>query len=280
MYTGEKGVRTTAVPAVVIAIIAFWLSLLPATAAEVVRLDANESPPYWSASMPGQGMCGELVQAIARASGIELAIQFKPLNRMIEDDANNDLGNPAFFMRNQEFAAIIPIAVYHVSVFRYQPNHQKPLIIRSLEDIKGFRVGVLKGTLVDRSYFASAGIRVEESYSQASLFRKLHKGRIDMIVDIDLSGHHMIHDLFPDEVDAFAVDIIEKSESPIAILLSLQLADGSKVAKHLREGLERIKASGEYQAIVEKYYASGSLPGHYMAELALFSFLYQFADGE
>ena len=270
---------TFRLPLLAAVMLMLWVSVASAAAAQEVVLDANESSPYCSSSLPENGMCGEIVHAIARVSGLQLTIQFKPLQRMIEDDANNDLGNPEFFMRNQEFAAIIPIAVYHVSVFHYRPG-QKTITVRSLNDLKGFRVGVLKGTLVDRAYFASAGIQIEESYSQASLFRKLHKGRIDMVIDIDLSGRQIIRDLFPNEVDAFAGDVIPESQSPIAILLSMKLADGKIVAKRLREGLEKIRASGEYSAIVAKYYPDGKLPEHYLPALDRFSFLFKFAGGE
>jgi len=247
----------------------------PVLAGSVV-LDANESPPYWSGSMAGFGMGGEIVQAISRAGGITSVLSFKPLQRMIAEDDNNDLGNPAFYLRNQDFAAIIPIAVYRVALFYYKPHHGKAFREISLADLKGFRVGVLKGTLVDRSGFAKAGIDVEESYSQASLFRKLRKGRIDMVVEVELGGRHIIRELFPDEVDAFAVDPVEKSEAPIAILLSRQQPDAVAVAQGYRRGLQLIMESGEYRAIVEKYYGIGQVPAQYMPELERFSRLYRF----
>lgn len=73
--------------------------------------------------------------------------------RNIEDDANKDLGNPAFFIVNQDFAQIIPIALYHVSLYYYAPNHKYPLEFQSIDDLKGKRIGVLKGTVIDTKYF-------------------------------------------------------------------------------------------------------------------------------
>ncbi|WP_167631746.1 substrate-binding periplasmic protein [Mariprofundus ferrooxydans] len=257
---------------------AMLLSGSPALAASVV-LDANESPPYWSESMAGSGMCNEIVQAISRAAGISSVLSFKPLQRMIAEDDNNDLGNPDFYLRNQDFAAIIPIAIYYVDLFYYKPNHAKAPGVVSLADLKGFKVGILKGTLVDRTGFARAGIDVEESYSQEALFRKLRKGRIDLVVEVDLVGRQMIRKLFPDEVDAFVADPLEKSEAPIAILLSQQQPDVAAVAQAYRRGLRTIMASGEYRAIVEKYYGAGLVPEYYYHDLDRFTRLYHFVGG-
>jgi len=260
-------------------LVAILLSTSPAMAGSVV-LDANESPPYWSESMTGFGMGGEIVQAISRAAGVTTVLSFKPLQRMIAEDDNNDLGNPVFYLRNQDFAAIIPIAVYHVALFYYKPNHDgEAFSVVSLADLKGFKVGMLKGALVDRSAFARAGIDVEESYSQASLFRKLRKGRIDLVIEVELVGRQMIRNLFPDEIDAFAVNPVEQSEAPIAILLSQQQPDAAAVAQAYRRGLQTIVDSGEYSAIVKKYYGAGLLPEHYMPELEHFSRLYRFVGG-
>ena len=65
-----------------------------------IILEANEAPPFWSSQMPYSGMAGEIVHAMAKSAGIPTKIIFKPLSRLIEDDTNNDLGNPAFFMVN------------------------------------------------------------------------------------------------------------------------------------------------------------------------------------
>lgn len=255
-------------------------SILSSTtyAESIITLDANESRPYWSAAMPGQGMCGEIVDAISSVAGIRSELVFKPLKRMIEDDSNNDLGNPAFYMNNQEFAAIIPITVIHTALFSYDPDRTRQLTTGSLSALKGFRVGALKGTVVNRSSFLEAGILLEESYSQESLFKKLRQGRLDLVVEVDLVGRSVIRSLFPDEVGAFSVTLIPGSESPIAILLSDDLPDAKALGARFRRGLQKIRESGEYTDIVKKYYENGKMPEMFDTELDHFSYLYQMDD--
>ncbi|GAV20375.1 polar amino acid transport system substrate-binding protein [Mariprofundus micogutta] len=251
---------------------------LPAFSGPVLKLDANESAPFWSASLPGNGMCGEIVQAMSKAADVEASISFKPLKRMIENDANNDLGNPAFFMKNQEFSAVIPIAVYHVSIFYYLPNQPHDSSAMPLEHLKNHKVGLLKGTLVDRSSFEQLGIQFEESYSHQSMFKKLRKGRLDMVIEVDLIGQQIIRNLFPDEVEQFGVAVMPRSDAPIAVLLAENQPDSIALGKRLRDALQQVRDNGEYQRILDKYYSSETLPKNYFNQLDRFSYLYAEAE--
>ena len=255
--------------------LALLLSLCVAEA-DVVTLEANESSPYWSSVLPGGGLGSELVQAISTAAGITTHINFAPLSRMIEDRNNNDLGNPEFYIGKQEFAAIIPIAVSQTSIFYYRPNFPKPVRIVSFDDLKHYRIGVLKGTLIERHAFESIGLHFESSYAQASLFKKLKAGRLDLVFEIDLVGQHMIKSVFPEHMSDFVRLPLPHSASPIAIMLDAEYPDVDAIATQYREGLKAIIADGRYQQIVEKYYPDGQLPVDWFANLQRFQELYAY----
>lgn len=240
-----------------------------------VILKANESLPYWSKTLPYNGFCGELVDAISRASGVESVIEFAPLKRMIEDTTDNNLGNPVFYMDNQNFAAIIPIAITQVGLYFYNPAHNKKVKFNSLSDLKGFRVGALSGTVTDRAVFKQAGIIFETSYSQESLFKKLQHGRLDFVLELDLVGLQTIARIFPSERRNFEVIALPKSVAPIAIMLDKNYPDVENIAYRYRKGLAKIIKEGIYQEIVNTYYYPTSPPTSWLQELNRFSHLYQ-----
>ena len=249
---------------------------LTVAAAETVILQANESPPYWSKSRIGGGLGSELVQAISAAAGLQTRIDFVPLTRMIEDRDNNDLGNPEFYIAQQEFAAIIPIAISEAALFYYRPRFATPPQIDSFEDLKHYRLGVLKGALVDRNAFERWGLHFESSYTQASLFKKLKAGRLDLVFEIDLVGQHVIAQAFPTETKDFVRQPLPNSMSPIAIMLDAEYPDATVIAKQYQQGLATIIANGRYQAIVRKYYPNGQLPATWFETLQRFQQLYAF----
>lgn len=256
----------------------YLLLLFSATAAraDVVVLEANESPPYWSKSLPGGGLGGELVQAISEAANLKTRIDFVPLSRMIEDRNNNDLGNPEFYMAEQEFAAIIPLALTEAAIFYYRPHFGVAPKIANFDDLKHYKIGVLKGTLIDRRAFERMGLHFESSYAQGSLFKKLKLGRVDLVFEIDLVGQQMIAQLFPEQRHEFIRQPLPNSISPIAIMIDAEYPRAEEIAAAYRKGLAAIIANGRYQKIVEKYYPDGRLPKGWFSHLQRFQQLYSF----
>jgi len=264
---------------------AFALLLMAGSSAgfaqeQPVELDANESPPYWSASMPMDGMCGEIVHAISAAAGLVSHINYKPLQRLIEEDDNNDLGNPNFYMANQEFAAIVPVCIYQTAIFYYAPRHKKGINIQRVEDLKGYRIGILSGTLVDRAYFEKVGIVFEESYSRESLFKKMKLGRIDMCIVADMAGHQIISQLFPEQHDDFVSIHLPGSAAPLAILLDKDYPHATAIGERYRQGLQSIIKNGKYKEIVDKYFDNTHVDREWRKHLERFSRVYNFIDTE
>lgn len=244
----------------------------------VVTLETNEAPPFWSKQLPDDGMAGEIVHAISKAAGINSKIVYKPLSRIIKDDTNNDLGNPAFFIVNQDFAHIIPIALYHASFYYYAPNHKEKLEFKSLNDLQGMKIGILKGTLIERHYFEKNNIYFQESYTQESLFKKLKLGRLDMVIEIELVAEEIINNLFVKELDNFVAIPILDSSQPIAIMLSQEEPNAKSLNQAYINGLKKIINNGIYQEILEKHYTNSDIPNKWFKELKHFEQLYKIEE--
>jgi len=248
---------------------------LPGFAEEIVY-GANESRPYWTNEKQNNGMCGEILHAMSKAVGLTAKIEFSPLRRLIDDDTNNDLGNPNFYMKSQSFASIIPIAIYKASLIYYQPHHQQPIEIKMLEDLKGYKVGILKGTMAEQSYFEHSGIDFETSYSQDSLIKKMKLGRIDLSLEIELVAKTSILKYFPEEIENFKFIEINDADSAIALMIAEDQPDAMEISNKLRAGLKAIIKNGTYKKIVEKYYGAGNIPNNWFDDLEKFRSLYNF----
>jgi polar amino acid transport system substrate-binding protein len=258
----------------IVALVLSSLLFVSVARGEMVMLNANESWPYWSKNLPLNGLGGEIVAAMSEAANLESRIEFMPLKRLIEDTTNNDLGNPVFYMENQDFAAIIPIAISQVAMYYYNPTHQKAIQFKTLNDLRGYRIGALSGTITNRAPFEQAGIHIETSYTQESLFKKLHYGRLDFVLEIDLVGQQMIAKLFPDEQAHFVAIELPHSVSPIAIMLDKNYPNADVIAQRYRQGLAKIIKNGRYSEIINRYYLQ-SPPELWFKELNRFTRLYQ-----
>lgn len=239
-----------------------------------ITLQTNESSPYWINNGSGKGMGCEIIQAISKEMDISTKIEFRPLKRMIVDTTNNELGNPLFYMNNQSFAAIVPIAVTYSAFFSYLPHLQE--CSRNTHECTQKRIGALKGTISDPGALVAFG-HFEESYSHESLFKKLRRGRIDLALELDLVGHKTLRTLFPNEVENFEVRIIPETASPIAILIDSSTKDALKIGYRYQEGLHRIIKNGTYQKILQKYYGAMPIPETWYSNLINFETLYALA---
>ena len=251
-----------------------------------IILEANEAPPYWSKKMNHNGMAGEIIQAISEVQGISTKIKFKPLTRLIKDDTNNDLGNPVFFIPYQDFADIITIALYHTSFYFYEYNHELNNVsgahhsyekykFKSLKELRGKKVGLIKGASVDKIFFEHYGIIFETSYTQASLFKKLKLGRLDYVFAISLVAQNIIQKNFSNESEDFISIHIDGLSSPISIMIAEEQKDAYVYAKKFKKGLETIILNGTYNKIIKRHYGSQEIPANWFRDLEHFNQLYQ-----
>lgn len=243
--------------------------------AQPVVLNANESFPYWSKNMLHNGFGGEIIEAMSEAGGVESVIQFMPLKRLIEETTENDLGNPVFYMNNQDFAAIIPIAISQVALYYYDSTHSKQIKVNSHQDLRGFRIGALSGTVANKAVFKQMGITFETSYSQESLFKKLKHGRLDFVLELDLVGQQTIAKNFATERENFSSIPLPKSMSPIAIMLDKNYPNVENIAYRYRQGLAKIIKNGRYVEILNLHYHPQQPPAAWFKELDRFTRLYQ-----
>lgn len=245
------------------------LALLTVSArAEPIVFQSTDTPPYWSASMPENGLGGAILQLLSANAGVSYSIEYLPVKRYRNSLAGYIVGDPDILI-NQKHRAIFPISLFRSAFFYYKPHHDV-IEFHRLSDLKGHTLGVLRGTLEDKSYFLRNGISVEESDSTESLLRKLRRGRIDFCILVDGTGRYTIQQLFPKERDLFIDQIIPGSARPIAIMIDTSTAEGDAIALRYRQVLDKTLASPEYQSIVKDYYGKNSIPADRAEQLNSF----------
>lgn len=255
-------------------ILIFGVTVVALAAEQIVEFGSSETPPFWSAHLPENGMAGEILHAMSSEADVKSVIKFIPLKRIRKDLINNHVGNPDNFA-GQTFSAIIPIAVFRGAFFYYRPNHTKEIIYRGLDDIKGYRLGVMRGTLIDIPFFDSKGINVEQSNSEDSLLKKLKYGRIDLCSMIKLSGIFKINKLFPKDAGNFVHFEIKGSISPVTIMIDKNYPGGKELGKKYCKGLQIIIENGKYNKIIEKYYGQGNILEDWFMQLEKFEYMYK-----
>ncbi|GAB5604850.1 hypothetical protein TK5_09290 [Sideroxyarcus sp. TK5] len=235
---------------------------------QAIVFQSTETPPFWSASLPENGLGGALLRVVSAAAGVNYSIEYLPVKRFRLSGATFIVGDPDILI-NQKQRAIFPIGIFHSAFFYYKPHHEV-IAFRRLSDLQGHTLGVLRGTLEDKEYFSSNGVRVEESDSVESLIRKLKRGRIDFCILVDAAGQHTIRKLFPNEQDAFIQVPIPGSVRPITIMIDVGAPEGISVAQRYRRVLDKTLRSREYLDVLEGFYGQNNIPADRLEHLKRF----------
>jgi polar amino acid transport system substrate-binding protein len=257
----------------------FFLALMLATAGIAlgengpVVFQSTDTPPYWSASLPDNGIGGAILHLVSTAAGVPFSLEYLPVKRFRQSVDTYIVGDPDILITRKQ-RAIFPIGVFRSAFFYYKPNHD---VIRqqSMSALRGHTLGVLRGTLEDKEYFLSNGINVEESDSIESLLRKLKRGRIDFCIMVAGSGRYTIKQLFPEEQNEFVQVNIPSMSRPIAIIIDVTVPEGRSVAQRYRRVLDKTLRSREYQDILETFYGKDAVPGDQFERLNTFVRYYQ-----
>lgn len=246
---------------------AFALMVFPACAEQIV-FQSTETPPYWSESLPDNGLGGEMLKLLSEEAGVQYSIAYLPIKRFRNSDATFIVGDPDMLIQ-QKRRAIFPVGFFHSAFFYYKPHHDV-IEYRSLRDFRGHTLGVLRGTIEDKTDFVRNGIKVEESDSVISLVKKLKKGRVDFCITVAETTRNTIQATFPEEQGDFAQVAIPALDRPFAIMIDVENAEGKIIARRYRQVLEKTLRSIEYRTIVENFYGASRVPVDRAARLNKF----------
>lgn len=238
----------------------------------VIRFQSTVTSPIWSPTLPDGGMGGAILHLLSTAANVRYEIEYLPVKRFQQSSATYLVGDP-YILTNQKPYAVLPILLFRSAFFFYQPHHPA-IAVHSLSDLKGHTLGVLRGTVEDKYYFTSQGIKVEENDSIESLLKKLKKGRVDLCILVKISGIHTIKQLFPQEQKNFAFVEIPKSERPIALIIDQNTPDGKIIAARYRKVLHKTLYSRKYHEILETYYGKDYVPDDWSKQMNKFELLY------
>ncbi len=237
-----------------------------------VVFQSTETPPFWSASLPENGLGGAILHLMSAAAGVPYSIEYLPVKRFRHSLAPYIVGDPDI-LTSSAHRAVFPIGIFRSAFFYYKPHHDV-IEFHSLKDLQGHTLGVLRGTLEDKEYFISNGIKVEENDSVESLLKKLKRGRIDVCILVDAAGRYTIKQAFPTEQDDFVLVAIPNSVRPIAIMIDIDAPEGRDIAERYRRVLDRTLHSQKYHEILENFYGKNHIPGDRFEQLEKFARYY------
>lgn len=226
-------------------------ALSPAMQAEP-RLATLEYPPYSSTSLPGGGSIVELTKQAFATQGYEPQIDFLPWARVLVEMRNHNYQGALPLwpheIIDQSLIASRPLLYSQLGLFT---RKRDPVTFHSLADLRGYRVGTVRGYGYPRSILNS-GIVVEEAVDDISNLRKLAAKRFDLVLLEHLVGEHLIAgDRQLQGKLIWQEPALERM--PLMVGFAPALAGQPDWAAIYERGLRELLNSGEYTRILKRY---------------------------
>jgi polar amino acid transport system substrate-binding protein len=175
-----------------------------AVSAPLQRFASTEWPPYSSRNMPEDGLASAVVSAVVRREGGEASFDYFPWKRTVAagvDDPAYVGYMPTWRSAERDKSCYFSTPISNTSTV-FATLRGDPLQLRSLDDLKGIRIGVVAGFANGDDFDAQVAhgtLLLDEGLSDDINIRKLLAGRIRVVV---IEKHVLQHLLATGEFSA------------------------------------------------------------------------------
>ncbi|MEW9797781.1 substrate-binding periplasmic protein [Alteromonas sp. CYL-A6] len=229
-----------------------------AGAATKVRFYGEVSAPFYWVDEQGreQGASIDLVNALIADAGLDATIEHLPWARAYYEATQHPnvilmsvLRTP---LRETEFQWLGKIQDVRASLISLSSRHD--LIIQHLDDARRYRVGTIRGYgsaryLLEQGFTENNNLVLAHSTEQ--LWTLLFTGRIDMVLANLMTERYEIQSI------GFDPNQVREVYNVVPLNLTLDMATGHlttpQMVKHITDSLAAIKASGRFDAIMQKW---------------------------
>ena len=156
-----------------------------------INFDANNPPYMFALDGRAAGIYPAIVSAAMEKTGVPVKLDTRPWKRALAETDAGKSGIGGVYQnsdRARRYDFSDPILTENIAVYF---NTAKPITFRSLPDLYGLTVGVIRGWSYGDAFDTarqSGLIKVEEVSGDRSNFMKLAEGRLDAILSVDESG--------------------------------------------------------------------------------------------
>lgn len=235
-------------------VFAFAISCSAAQAAErTLNIAATEWPPFYGKDLKNNGFMTEIVREAFKRADHEVTIKFLPWKRALEGtkSGKHDGLYTVYYRKEREewFVFSNPLPA---NVWGFYRRKGSNISFDKFEDLKPYTIGVVRGYVVPPG-FEEAKLKTALAKDDEENLRKLHKGRLDLVLTDKIVAKYIIDTKIPD-----AMSTLEWLDIPVSteiqyLVFSKKAPDYKAVLAGFNKGLAAMTADGTLKSIMGKH---------------------------
>jgi len=202
-----------------------------------------------------KGLATEIILAAFDETDIDIVIEFYPWERCLHMVQNNlALGSFPWTeteARKEKYLFSDPITSQK-TVLMYLED--EILDIFTIEEI--YQSDYLIGVLDSYQYLEvleTLDVNLDYSTSELNALEKLINKRVDFVVIDQENAFYLLENNYPEYVGEMGVHLIEDFSYWLSLMMGNDYPNVEEIHEQFNEGLNKIRESGEYDEILEKY---------------------------
>lgn len=226
---------------------------------KTLKLATGEWAPFTSEKIDGYGFITEIVTLVLKEMKISPKYEFYKWNRCYSMVKRGDVWAAFPYSYTEERAKEVlyshTVGTSRTVFFRHKGSDSriKPGIkYEKLEDLKPYKIGGVKGYFYEKA-FKKAGLNVSYTSDEISALKRLEAGRIDLLPLNELVGWELVKKHFPGKINEFKPLDNAYETNELKLIISKNFPDSSRLLDQFNDSLQKIKTSGGYSMILEKY---------------------------
>ncbi len=168
---------------------------------ELVRFAEEINWPPFTPNVSGKvnhGLSYDLIKEVFSRIDVEVELELFPMKRVLHYLKNGTKDGATVISKNTERLKYLE---YSDSIFQklgliyYLEDREKPIAWKSYSDLKGLIIGITSGHNYGKNFYDSVkkyNLKIEESYSVETNFKRLIKKRIDVLLCINLTAQSLL----------------------------------------------------------------------------------------
>ena len=223
-------------------------------AGDTVKLTTLEWSPYTGSALTNNGFSSEIIQKALASQGVKSTITFQSWGQTLETVKAGKFNAlfSAYYTR-ERIRQYLFTDPYAESVLLFYTRKGRHITYDSLEDLKGLRIGVIKGFTNTPEFDAADFLdKIEFDREEDALIR-LVRGEVDLIVMDKYIYLHLLNKKFrayKDDLTALAKPLDKK---PLYLMFSRALATSPGLVKAFNRGIAAIRENGVYDLILRRH---------------------------
>nr|WP_277868812.1 transporter substrate-binding domain-containing protein [Salinivibrio sp. IB574] len=228
-----------------------------------MRLTNGEFAPLTSVKMKHGGVFSHIVTEALASSGYQVEYGFFPWKRAFVMAKNGQWDGSVTWGFRDEFTEDFSYSepVFTIYVYLY---HRKNFVFNWQEDsdLEGVKLGVNRGYLdeymLNQMQKRGLNITYQSTTTELQNFRALLSGRVDVVISAGLIAERLVRDNFTkSEQQNIAQHPRPFRVTPLHVLISRKIDHTEEFTSAINRGLEALRESGRYQALLDEFEAGG-----------------------